>query len=251
LGEDTVTVLGADGHTLSPTARKKAEKLLAQGQARRVSQEPLVIQLTYTVALPRTPEALAAPGHGRRILLHICCGPCATYPIERLRAEEFQTTGFWYNPNVQPSQEHERRRQSVEQYARVTGLSMIWHPEYELMAFLRGVVHHEAPAERCLICYRMRLERTAEVAAREGFDAFTTTLLISPHQDQQAIRSMGETIGEAKRVGFYFENFRRGWSQGRQMARAHGLYRQQYCGCVFSEWERYQGMSPRRDEETH
>ncbi len=90
---------------------------------------------------------------------------------------------------------------------------------------------------RCQVCYRLRLERTAQVAARKGFDAFTTTLLISPYQDQAAIRTIGQEMADVYGVEFYFENFRRGWAEHFQMTREHDLYSQRYCGCIYSEWE--------------
>ena len=239
MGHDRVAVLDAEGRHLSPTRREKAEKLLAQGRAKLLTQEPFTIQLPYAVDLPQPPEEPPPPGRGKHILLHICCGPCATYPIERLREEEFQVAGFWYNPNIHPWQEHERRRESAERYAEAVQLPVMWHPDYDMVLFLRSVVGHEQFRQRCQICYRLRLSRTAQVATQEGFDAFTTTLLISPHQDQDAIRRIGAEVGEAEGVEFYFENFRRGWARGRRVARQHGLYRQQYCGCIYSEWERY------------
>jgi len=240
--DEEVVVLDAGGQRLSPTTRERAEQLLAKGRARLLSEAPPVIQLTYAVSLPHPPEE-PLPGRGKRLLLHICCGPCAAYPIHRLREEGFQVTGFWYNPNVHPWREHERRRESAARYAQAVELPMIWAPGYEMVRFLREVVGHEEFGRRCRICYRLRLGRTAQVAAREGFDAFTTTLLISPYQDQEAIHRIGEEVGRIEGVAFYFENFRRGWSQGRHMARQHDLYRQQYCGCIYSEWERFRGES--------
>jgi predicted adenine nucleotide alpha hydrolase (AANH) superfamily ATPase len=239
VSEGKVTVLDAEGRQLSPTTWDNAEKLLAQGSAMLVSQNPLSIQLPYVVDLPQPPEEPPPPGRGKRILLHICCGPCAAYPLERLREEEFQVTGFWYNPNIHPSQEHDRRRESAGKIAQATGMSMMDHPAYEMVRFLREVVGQEHTGQRCQICYGLRLGRTAQVAAQEGFDAFATTLLISPHQDQEAICRIGEEVGEAEGVEFYIEDFRLGWARGRRLARQHDLYRQQYCGCIYSEWERY------------
>jgi predicted adenine nucleotide alpha hydrolase (AANH) superfamily ATPase len=234
-----VVVLNANGQQLAPTTVEKAQKLVAEGKAALVSEEPFTIQLPYSVELPPKPEEVEKPGEGKRILLHICCGPCGTYPIERLREEGFQVTGFWYNPNIHPWQELQRRRESVEKYTEAVGLPMIWHEKYEMPLYLRAVVGHEKFRERCCICYRMRLEKTARVAAEGGFDAFTTTLLISPHQDQTLLRHIGEEVAEEQGVGFYFENFRRGWSERGRLTHEHGLYRQQYCGCIYSEWERF------------
>ena len=214
--------------------------MLAQGKASLVSQEPLTIQLPYAVELPREAEEERV-GKGRRILLHICCGPCATYTINRLREEGFQVEGFWYNPNVHPFSEHEARRVGLQDYLKSAGVPLIGEDGYEMPQFLRMVAGTEAHGKRCRYCYEMRLNRTAEVAAREGFDALTTTLLISPHQDQGLLRDIGERVAQEHGVEFYFENFRRGWSERGRLTREHDLYRQQYCGCIYSEWERYAG----------
>jgi len=235
----SVIVLDTNGQQLSPTTPEKARKLLAQGKAELVSEEPSTIRLSYSVELPPQPKVPERPGEGKRILLHICCGPCSTYPIQRLREEGFQVTGFWYNPNIHPWQEHQRRRESLEKYAEAVELPVIWYEKYEMPLYLRAVAGHEKFRERCRLCYRMRLEKTAQAAAEGGFDAFTTTLLISPHQDQALIRQIGEEVAGEWEVAFYFENFRRGWSERGRLTNEHGLYRQQYCGCIYSEWERY------------
>ncbi len=236
---EKVIVLDANGRKLSPTSLEKARKLLAQGQATLVSQEPFTIRLPYAVELPPAPEPARKAGQGKRLLLHICCGPCSTYPIERLREEDFQITGFWYNPNIHPWQEHERRRESLAHYAAAVNLPMIWPERYEMPLYLRAVSGHERFGERCAICYRLRLERTAQVAEEGGYQAMTTTLLISIHQDQETIRRIGEEVAAGHGLEFYFENFRRGWSERGRLTREHDLYRQQYCGCLYSEWERY------------
>jgi predicted adenine nucleotide alpha hydrolase (AANH) superfamily ATPase len=147
--------------------------------------------------------------------------------------------GYWYNPNVHPFREHQLRRESADRYAQAIGVPVIAHPDYEMVQFLREVVGRERDGQRCQICYELRLGRAAEVAAQEGFDAFTTTLLVSPYQDRQALCRIGERAGRAEGVQFYSENFRKGWVRGRKLASQHDLYRQQYCGCIFSEWERY------------
>jgi len=176
---------------------------------------------------------------GKTILLHVCCAPCSTYTIAQLRSHGFGVTGFWYNPNIHPWLEHEKRRESMVSYAGEIHLPMIWHETYEMPLFLRAVVGKERFRQRCAICYRLRLEKTAAVAEEHGFDAITTTLLISPYQDQEMIQRMGEQIARQHGLEFYYENFRRGWSERGHMTRAHDLYRQQYCGCIYSEWERY------------
>jgi predicted adenine nucleotide alpha hydrolase (AANH) superfamily ATPase len=232
-------VLDAGGRRLSATSEEKARRLLGDGKAILVQQEPLTIRLTYAVDLPPRPqlEPETPPGHPKRILLHVCCAPCATYTVKRLRELAFDVTGYWYNPNVHPFSEHERRREALVQYAAQIDLPVIWEPGYEIVAFMRAIHGQERFRMRCPICYRIRLERTAQVAAREGFNAFTTTLLISPYQDQESIRAIGQRAAAEHGPEFYFENFRRGWAEHSSMTREHGLYSQRYCGCVYSEWE--------------
>ena len=241
---EPIIVLDANGQQLAPTTDEKARRLIAQGKATMISEKPFTIQLSYNVELPPKPVEIERErvGEGKRILLHVCCGPCGTYPIERLREEGFQVTGFWYNPNIHLWQEHQRRRESVQKYADAVDLPVIWYESYEMPRYLRAVAGHEGLRERCRICYRMRLEKTAQLAVEGNYAAFTTTLLISPHQDQALIRQIGEQVaGEwgAGAVEFYFENFRCGWLERGRLTHEHDLYRQQYCGCIYSEWERY------------
>jgi hypothetical protein len=182
-------VLDTNGQILSSTSEDKARRLVREGKAIVERAEPLAIRLTYAVSMPvkPQPEPAPLPGDGQRILLHTCCAPCATYTVRRLRELAFSVTGYWYNPNVQPFGEHERRRQTLVEYARQIDLPVIWEPGYDVVDFYRAIHGHERFRQRCQICYQMRLRGAAQVAACEGFDAFTTTLLISPYQDQDAI----------------------------------------------------------------
>lgn len=174
-----------------------------------------------------------------RLLLHTCCGPCSTYSVRRFRESGWDTTGFWYNPNVHPFMEHQRRRESMAAFATAVLLPMIWWDEYEMPRFLRAVAERAARPERCETCYRLRLERTAVMARERGFDAFSTTLLISPYQHHGLLRAVGEQVAESCGVPFHYEDLRRGWSERGRLTREYGLYRQQYCGCIYSEWERF------------
>jgi predicted adenine nucleotide alpha hydrolase (AANH) superfamily ATPase len=239
-----IRVLDSEGRELSPCLLEKAQRMLARGKATLVCKDPFTIQLPYAVELPPKPENTEEQrvGEDRSILLHICCGPCSTYTINRLHEEGFQVTGFWYNPNIHPFTEHEKRRASFEEYAESLRLPFIWEYGYEMPQFLRLVAGNEAYGVRCRLCYEMRLKRAAQVAARQGFDAITSTLLISPHQNQGLLREIGERVAREYGVDFYFENFRRGWSERGRLTHEHDLYRQQYCGCVYSEWERYTGV---------
>jgi len=233
------SVIDAAGQPLSPCPADKARQMLVAGKARLVSETPPTIQLSYAVQrTPRSEKALPdRPGHGKRLLLHICCGPCSTYSIKRLREQGFDVSGFWYNPNIHPFAEHQHRQESVRSYAEQVQLPMIWWQGYDMPAYFQAIVGHEAMGERCTICYRLRLERTAQTAQQRGFDAFTTTLLISPYQQQAVIRSVGDEMAIQYAVEFYFENLRQGWSERGHMAQEHALYEQRYCGCIYSAWE--------------
>jgi predicted adenine nucleotide alpha hydrolase (AANH) superfamily ATPase len=232
-------VLDAKGRRLSATSEDRARRLIREGRATLVQEEPLTVRLGYEVDVPprSQPESVSLPGEGRRILLHVCCAPCATYTASRLRELAFDVTGFWYNPNVHPFGEHERRRETLADYAQEIELPVIWEPGYDVVTYLRALNGRERFGTRCALCYEMRLERAAICAAREGYDAFTTTLLISPYQDQGTIRTIGEEAAARHGVSFYFENFRQGWAERSAMTRDHGLYSQRYCGCIYSEWE--------------
>lgn len=232
-------VLDAQGKELAPTDEGKARRLVETGRAVVVQEDPLTVRLNYPVDLPERfqPEADPHPGVGKRILLHVCCAPCATYSAGRLRELGFGVTGFWYNPNIHPFSEHERRRETLARYAAQIDLPVIWEPGYDVVAFMHAIQGQETFRTRCRICYQVRLDRTAQAAAREGFDAFTTTLLISPYQDQKMIRTLGEQAADRWGVPFYFENFRRGWAAHFDMVHEFELYSQRYCGCIYSEWE--------------
>lgn len=245
----TATVLDAEGRELARTSEGKARRLVEDGRATIVHLEPLTIRLGYRVHIPKPqPQPDAYSGRGRRVLLHVCCAPCATYTARRLRELDFdELVGLWYNPNVHPFSEHERRRETLVQYAQQIELPVIWEPGYEIVDFLRAINGRERFRERCGICYHLRLERTAQVAAREGFDVFTTTLLISPYQNQSAIRAIGVELAGIYGVEFYDENFRRGWAEHGRMTREYGLYSQRYCGCVYSEWEAQDRSAATRD----
>lgn len=171
------------------------------------------------------------------ILLHICCGPCTTFPLKVLAEKGHSVHGFFHNPNIHPFREFKNRLGGVEELCRQTGLEVEFDREYGLKEYLRKVVFNER--ERCRICYAMRLETAAKKAAEIGADAFSTTLLYSRYQKHAQIRECGEIAAETSGVPFYYHDFREGWQEGIDMAIDRGLYRQAYCGCIYSEQERY------------
>jgi len=172
-----------------------------------------------------------------KILLHICCANCGIYPFEQIREKGHEVVGYFFNPNIHPYQEYQKRLEALKQYSEKTGLEVVYRDEYLLEEFLRNV--SQRPEERCRYCYSVRLEATAREAKQRGFNQFSTTLLQSTHQKHQLIKETGERIAKEVGIPFYYEDFRQGWKRGVEVSRAMGLYRQQYCGCVYSEKERF------------
>lgn len=172
-----------------------------------------------------------------KVLLHICCANCAIYPVQRLQKEGMEVFGFFYNPNIHPYQEYKKRLETVKEYSGKADLKMIYQDEYRLEEFLQNVVFRES--ERCLYCYYTRLRSTAKAARKGKFDFFSTTLLYSKFQKHESIQWVGEGLAKEYGVKFYYEDFRNGWKEGIDISKNLGLYRQQYCGCIYSEKERY------------
>ena len=172
-----------------------------------------------------------------RILLHTCCGPCTIVPLETLLDEGWSVHGFFYNPNIQPYREFEKRLQTLETLATMESLELIVRPDYDLEGFVRRTAFREG--ERCISCYSTRLEATARLAKRSRFDAFTTTLLYSRMQKHELIVSVANEAARKTGVPFLYRDFRSGWKTGQEKAKAMGLYRQEYCGCIYSEKERF------------
>jgi len=187
------------------------------------------------------------------LLLHVCCAPCSVACIAALREEGIEPTLFWYNPNIHPSSEYTRRRDTLVQYAQSLGLPLIMEDNYGLRSFIHGLQKQglqeqeqrkdNAPSffdspRRCAFCYSLRMERTALTAREQGFDAFCTTLFISPYQNHKLLRETAETAGEHCGAPLLYRNFRPRFREGQAEARRQGLYMQKYCGCIFSEEER-------------
>lgn len=172
-----------------------------------------------------------------RILIHTCCGPCTLYPLRVLRASGWTVHGFFFNPNIQPCQEYLRRLEALREVSRGEELPLIVRDEYDPEAFFRNVAFREG--QRCVYCYSIRLDAAARLAKKSRFDAFTTTLLYSRQQKHELVRTLAEEASRRHGVPFHYEDFRAGWKEGQERARAMNIYRQQYCGCIYSEKERY------------
>jgi len=173
----------------------------------------------------------------RRLLLHMCCGPCTIYPLRTLRADGWSVHGFFYNPNIQPCREFERRLEAARTVSEREGLPLIVRDDYDPVEFLRNVVFREQ--QRCVYCYSVRIEAAARIARKSGFDAFSTTLLYSKLQKHELIEEIARDTSRRIGVPFIYRDFRQGWREGHEAAKMMGIYRQQYCGCIYSEAERY------------
>ncbi len=172
-----------------------------------------------------------------KILMHICCGPCTIYPLRILRKMGYDVAGHYFNPNIHPYLEYKRRADTLAAYAGENSLQVIWAEDYGMEAFFRAVAGQEE--DRCRICYNLRLQETVRKAKEEGFAGFTTTLLYSKFQKHKLIQEVGERLGCESNIPFIYLDFREGWKEGVQISRELGMYRQPYCGCVYSEKERF------------
>lgn len=171
------------------------------------------------------------------MLLHTCCGPCSTYTFHYWQDKGVPLTAFFYNPNIHPYQEYKRRRDTLVEYAGQQGIPVIVADDYDLEEFLARVAPH--PSERCGDCYRMRLERTAAKAKELGESEFSTTLLISPYQNRELLVRVGHDLAAQYGLKFLDDDLRGGYRQSVEMSKENDLYRQPYCGCIYSEKDRY------------
>jgi len=195
-----------------------------------------------------------------RLLLHVCCAGCACYPLRRLReakvqGKDLQITGFWYNPNIHPYSEYQKRMVTMGYFAQKENLPMIWKDEYALEEWLEATKGefdltdssmgkkmspvYWTKQKRCEQCYNFRLNKLAENAKEKGYDYFSTTLLYSKFQEHELVKEICEKFRNQHNINFYYFDFRIGWKEGIEISKEMGLYRQHYCGCIFSEKEKY------------
>ena len=172
-----------------------------------------------------------------RVLIHACCAHCAAYTAEYWKQQGHEVGAYWYNPNIHPYTEHQARLESMRTLAEKTGLPLVIESSYDMVEYFRRVAGDES--NRCRHCFDLRLSKTAEVAKQHGFDAFTTTLLISPHQQHEVLRETGEKVARQHGIQFLYADLRKRYSDSRHITKPMDLYHQQYCGCLYSELERY------------
>lgn len=182
---------------------------------------------------------ITAPPSGRpRLLLHSCCGPCSTAVLERL-SEQFDVTLHFYNPNIQPAEEYIKRLDAQREVCRRLGIPIIEEPydDGEFLAAAAGLEAEPEGGRRCAECFRLRLQKTAEAARAGSYDCFTTTLTVSPHKNAPLINELGRQAAERCGVPFWPSDFKKrdGYKRSIELSKEYGLYRQNYCGCLFSK----------------
>ena len=177
-----------------------------------------------------------------KLLMHTCCAPCSVYCIDSLRNEGIEPTLYWYNPNIHPYIEYKTRRDTLKEYAKMINVNAIFEENYGLDDFCKNVIGDLK--NRCVnYCYRVRIEQTAKYAKDNGYDAITTTLFVSPYQRHEELKKIVEDIAKKYDLQFVYRDFRVGFREGQAKARELGLYMQKYCGCIFSEEDRYNNHS--------
>jgi epoxyqueuosine reductase len=172
-----------------------------------------------------------------KLLMHICCSNCSIYPLQSLLLKNIDVIGLWFNPNIHPYTEYVKRLESLKKLQGIWSLDVEYIDEYPLDDFLKSVVNKGK--DRCALCYTIRLDRTAATAKKMGLDGFTTSLLVSPYQKFGVINEVGNEMARRHGIAFYSEDFRTGWHISKTLSTELELYKQKYCGCVYSEMERY------------
>jgi predicted adenine nucleotide alpha hydrolase (AANH) superfamily ATPase len=174
------------------------------------------------------------------IILHICCGPCSIYPISHFKERGIDFKGYFYNPNIHPYREFRQRIKALEEIQKIFDFEVIWDKEYGLRKFIKETfMLWDKPGKRCERCYIMRLTSTVKKALELKAEAFTTTMLYSIHQNHQLLKEIAEDLSYRYKIPFFYEDFRIGYQKGEETAKNLNIYRQGYCGCIFSEEERY------------
>ncbi len=198
----------------------------------------------YQIILNKKIEEIQKSGNVPSLLLHSCCAPCSSYVLEYL-SEYFDITVFYYNPNISPEEEFFKR---VNEQKRLISEMPLKHKvkfiegKYDcerFYAMAKGLEDVKEGGERCFKCYRLRLEESAIIAKENDFDYFTTTLSISPHKNAQVLNEIGKELAEKYGVDYLFSDFkkRNGYKRSCELSEVYGLYRQDYCGCVYSKME--------------
>lgn len=198
----------------------------------------------YQILLDREIEKITAGSAKPRLLLHVCCAPCSSYVLEYL-SRYFDITAYFYNPNISPESEYRYRAEELVRLTREMPLSspvscqIETYTPAEFTTIAKGLENEPEGGVRCTACYRLRLAQTAKIAARDGYDYFTTTLSISPLKDAVQLNTIGGELAAKVGIPYLFSDFkkREGYKRSIQLSTEYDLYRQDYCGCAFSKAE--------------
>lgn len=207
------------------------------------------MKINYQIEMEREIAKIKREGRRPRLLLHSCCAPCSSAVLEQL-TQVFDISVYFYNPNIAPEEEFLHRVEEQSRFIRELpheGVIELIRGEYDDSAFYalaKGLENVPEGGERCTRCFRLRLGRTAQMAARQGFDYFTTTLSISPLKDAQRLNAIGAELAEQFGVPYLFSDFKKknGYRRSCELSAQYGLYRQDYCGCIYSRMERDRRM---------
>ena len=211
--------------------------------------------INYQKELDRLIDGFVKEGRVPTLLLHSCCAPCSSYCLQYL-AQFFHITIFYYNPNISPKEEYERR--ALEQQRLIDELDVPYPIGFRLgnydterfYAMAKGLEKEPEGGKRCFSCYELRL-REAAIAAKElGFDYFTTTLSISPHKNAAKLNQIGKSVGEEYGVSYLPSDFKKknGYKRSVELSKEHNLYRQDYCGCIYSKLEAEQRAAEKENQ---
>ncbi len=172
----------------------------------------------------------------KRLLLHMCCGACSSWPVEKIKADGYEVIGLFYNPNVQPREEYLRRLEAIKKVSQMMGFKLIEgiYDEEKWLEKVKGLENDPEGGKRCEVCFRMRLEQALDRAEKENADYFATTLSVSPHKNVKVINSIGKSLGGDKFLEYDFKKSD-GFKKTMDFSKTHEIYRQNYCGCIFSK----------------
>lgn len=208
------------------------------------------MKVNYQIEMERELKRIETQGVRPRLLLHSCCAPCSSYVLELLN-RHFDITVFYYNPNIAPEKEFryraEEQRRLIEQLPHEGEMTLkIGDYDADIFeALAKGLEEVPEGGERCTRCFRLRLGKTAQMAREGGYDYFTTTLSISPLKDAQRLNTIGGELAQQYGVPYLFSDFKKknGYRRSCELSQIYGLYRQDYCGCVYSKQERENSKS--------
>lgn len=200
--------------------------------------------MNYQLKLEQLLNKIDIHSNRPKLLLHACCGPCSSYCLEYL-TEFFDITILYYNPNIYPALEYERRLEELKIFLskiphanKIDLLEARYNPK-EYYQVVKGLENLGERSQRCYVCYKLRMEESAKIAKENNYDFFTTTLSISPYKDAQWINEIGELLEKKYQVNYLYADFKKknGYKRSIELSNQYNMYRQDYCGCVYSKLE--------------